>query len=135
MGFNEIARFEKVNKTQASVIMFQNNLLILIPVSKKQSLMLDTDVLFSLTGYFFSIQLREIKFFLFRVGCLGKISPYLNFCVSGFKLIYFFYQPFCFVSRVIDISSRELFFSLINVLLIIINFDEGPFSWPLAQLV
>ena len=35
LGFNEVASIEKLNETQANVFMFQNNWLILIPVSKK----------------------------------------------------------------------------------------------------
>ena len=107
MGFNEVAGFAKLNKTQASVFMFQNNWLIILLVSKKDHLILETGLLFSLTGYVFSIQFGEFRFLLFGIVFLSKTSPDLNFCFSGMMLICFANKSIYFVWRGTDSSSRE----------------------------
>ena len=106
MGFNGIAGFEKLNKTQASVFMIQNNWLIILLGSKKDHLILETGLLFTLTGYYFSIQFGGIRFLLFGIVFLSKTSQYLNFCVSEMTLIFFTIESNYFVWRGCDSSSK-----------------------------
>ena len=107
MGFNGIAGFEKLNKTQASVFMIQNHWLIILLGSKKDHLILETGSLFTLTGYFFSIHIGEFRFLLFGIVFLSKISQYLNFCVSGMTLINFTIESIYFVWHGFDSLSKE----------------------------
>ena len=112
MGFNGIAGFEKLNKTQAIVFMFQNNWLIILLGSKKDHLILETGLLFTLTGYYFLIRFGEFRFLLFGIVFLSKTSQYLNFCVSGMTLMYFTIESIYFVWRGFDSPSKEVGFIL-----------------------
>ena len=96
MGFNGIPGFEKLNKTQASVSMIQNNWLIILLGSKKDHLILETGLLFTLTGYYFSIKFGEFRFLIFRIVFLSDISvpKFLSFW-DDVDIFYYWINLFC----------------------------------------
>ena len=124
MWFNGIAGFEKLNKTQASVFMFHNNWLVILLGSKKDHLIIETGLLFTLTGYYFSIQFGEVRFLLFRIVFLSKTFAYLNFCFSGMILMFYSWiNLFCLAWNRQLIQGISIFFSAISVWLLKVTLE------------